>query len=128
MLVLNKFWLSLRPSSTNTSAVATVKLLPGDAIELKMTRSMRWFAGQHAYIVCPTVSKFPFEAHPFSASSEPDLRESRARADEYDVCPPSLSHRLDPQGRRPVRRVLYHLAARCVLALFSYCPRGRVEH
>ena len=43
MLVLNKFWLSLRPSSTNTSAVATVKLLPGDAIELKMTRSMRWF-------------------------------------------------------------------------------------
>lgn len=67
MLVLNKFWLSLRPSSTNFSAVATVKLLPGDAIELKMTRSMRWFAGQHAYVVCPTVSKFPFEAHPFSA-------------------------------------------------------------
>ncbi|CED82351.1 Ferric reductase, NADH/NADPH oxidase and related proteins [Phaffia rhodozyma] len=69
IIFLNKLWLSFRPSSANVASTAVVKILPDAALEVTMERSMRWVPGQHVYLTCPQISRFPFEAHPFTVAS-----------------------------------------------------------
>ncbi|EJD53556.1 hypothetical protein AURDEDRAFT_156793 [Auricularia subglabra TFB-10046 SS5] len=49
-----------------------VQLIADNTVRLTIRRPMRWKAGQHAYVVMPSVSSFPFEAHPFSIASISD--------------------------------------------------------
>ncbi|KAH9483266.1 Ferric reductase transmembrane component 5 [Psilocybe cubensis] len=75
--VLNgRFWNRSHPSD------ALVELVSEDTIRLTMRREMSWTPGQHAYVVLPSVSNLPFEAHPFTIASIP---EERSTNDETDV-------------------------------------------
>ncbi|KAG1725636.1 uncharacterized protein EDB91DRAFT_1087050 [Suillus paluster] len=50
---------------------ATVELLSDDFVRLRFHRPshFRWSPGQTAYLIMPTVSRLPFEAHPFTIAS-----------------------------------------------------------
>ena len=50
---------------------ASVELLTSDTVKLTLRRQMTWSAGQHAYVILPSVSKLPTEAHPFTIASIP---------------------------------------------------------
>jgi predicted ferric reductase len=50
---------------------ATVELVSSDTIRLTLARRFDWRPGQHAYIIVPSISKLPFEAHPFTIASIP---------------------------------------------------------
>lgn len=50
---------------------ATVELLAEDTTRVTIRRRMNWTPGQHAYLIFPTVSKLPSEAHPFTIASIP---------------------------------------------------------
>ena len=43
---------------------------------------LTWSAGQHFYVVMPGMSRFPWEAHPFTASTIPAHASSDARSGE----------------------------------------------
>ncbi|KAF8974334.1 FAD-binding domain-containing protein [Flammula alnicola] len=62
----NKMW------SRSDSGDALVELLSEDTIRLTLTRRISWTPGQHAYVILPTISNLPFEAHPFTISSIPE--------------------------------------------------------
>ncbi|KAF4574850.1 Ferric/Cupric Reductase Transmembrane Component [Pleurotus pulmonarius] len=53
------------------AAKATVELLAEDTTRVTIRRRMNWTPGQHAYLIFPTVSKLPTEAHPFTIASIP---------------------------------------------------------
>ncbi|KAI0265185.1 ferric reductase NAD binding domain-containing protein [Gloeopeniophorella convolvens] len=66
-------------------AKATVELLSEDTVRLTLKRRFNWRPGQHAYVILPTVSTLPTEAHPFTIASIPgNLDGSKAEA-EKDV-------------------------------------------
>ncbi|OAX36258.1 hypothetical protein K503DRAFT_315935 [Rhizopogon vinicolor AM-OR11-026] len=50
---------------------ATVELLSDDCVRLRLRRPFyfHWAAGQTAYLIIPSVSRLPFEAHPFTIAS-----------------------------------------------------------
>lgn len=48
-----------------------VELVSSDTIRLTLRRKMNWRPGQHAYVIFPTVSDIPTEAHPFTIASIP---------------------------------------------------------
>lgn len=48
---------------------ATVELLSDDTVRLTLRRRFNWRPGQHAYVVLPTISTLPTEAHPFTIAS-----------------------------------------------------------
>lgn len=50
---------------------AVVELVSSDTIRLTLRRKMNWRPGQHAYVILPTVSDIPSEAHPFTIASIP---------------------------------------------------------
>jgi len=62
----NKLWNPTHPGD------ALVELLSEDTIRLTMSRRISWTPGQHAYVILPSVSKLPFEAHPFTIASIPE--------------------------------------------------------
>ncbi|EJD01186.1 uncharacterized protein FOMMEDRAFT_90010 [Fomitiporia mediterranea MF3/22] len=51
---------------------ASIDLLASDTVRLTLRRKMHWVAGQHAYVLLPTVSNLPTEAHPFTIASIPN--------------------------------------------------------
>lgn len=63
---------------------ATTELLSDDFVRVRVQRPphVQWSPGQTAYLIMPSVSAFPLEAHPFSISSidsvlfQPSTRES----------------------------------------------------
>ena len=64
------------------ASLATIELLSSDTVRLTMRRRISWRPGQHAYVVLPTVSDLPTEAHPFTIASIPhklDGSESKER-------------------------------------------------
>ncbi|KLO19817.1 hypothetical protein SCHPADRAFT_817568 [Schizopora paradoxa] len=63
----NRVW----SRSDKQSRVATVEHLTSDTVRLTLRRHMHWKPGQHAYVILPSVSKLPTEAHPFTISSIP---------------------------------------------------------
>lgn len=74
-----------RFGSKHTSSVATVELLSADTIRLTLRRQMKWTPGQHAYVVLPTVSDIPTEAHPFTIASIPSSLDGTKGDEEKDV-------------------------------------------
>ncbi|KAJ3573341.1 hypothetical protein NP233_g2490 [Leucocoprinus birnbaumii] len=63
----NRLWV-MRES---TYSSASIELVSSDTIRLTLTRRFRWRPGQHAYIILPSISRLPFEAHPFTIASIP---------------------------------------------------------
>ncbi|KZT62870.1 hypothetical protein CALCODRAFT_445365 [Calocera cornea HHB12733] len=68
---LNRFWLNFNPFWSNPSSTATVEILSPDTMKITLHRSMSWKAGQHAYLIMPTISYMVWEAHPFTIASVP---------------------------------------------------------
>ncbi|KAH8106103.1 ferric reductase NAD binding domain-containing protein [Cristinia sonorae] len=64
---------------------ATVELLSQDTIRLTLRRRMNWKAGQHAYVVLPTISDLPSEAHPFTISTISKSLDGTDGSEEKDV-------------------------------------------
>lgn len=77
----NRFWSRASPEAHQ----ASIELLGSDTIRLTLRRKMRWTAGQHAYLILPTVSSLPTEAHPFTIASIPDLLDGSAGTDDKEV-------------------------------------------
>ncbi|TFY82597.1 hypothetical protein EWM64_g1407 [Hericium alpestre] len=50
---------------------ASIELLSEDTIRLTLRQRLTWTPGQHAYVILPTVSTLPTEAHPFTIASIP---------------------------------------------------------
>ena len=46
---------------------------------------MTWRPGQHAYVILPTVSEIPTEAHPFTIASIPNALDGTSGDKEKDV-------------------------------------------
>ncbi|KAL5487797.1 FRP1_3 [Sanghuangporus weigelae] len=63
----NRIW----TRSSSDAHRASVELLTSDTVKLTLRRRMNWTAGQHAYVILPSVSKLPTEAHPFTIASIP---------------------------------------------------------
>lgn len=64
---------------------ASVELLSQDTIRLTMRRRMSWKPGQHAYVILPTVSDLPSEAHPFTIASIPNTLDGMEDSQEKEV-------------------------------------------
>lgn len=54
---------------------ATAELISSDTVRLTLRRTFKWRPGQHAYVILPTVSTLPTEAHPFTIASIPEASE-----------------------------------------------------
>jgi ferric-chelate reductase len=96
ILLNNTIWRGTNPEHSH----GTVELISDDTLKLTLRRSMNWKAGQHAYVILPSVSTLPIEAHPVRLSHRPSV----AVVDNYDssrlrVC---LMHSMDQTvpGRR----------------------------
>ncbi|KDQ18799.1 hypothetical protein BOTBODRAFT_126641 [Botryobasidium botryosum FD-172 SS1] len=72
---LNQLWLSVVPRVQSDASNVTLKKLSADTVCLTLRLGRRvpwaWSAGQHFYLVIPSVSRFPLESHPFTAASIP---------------------------------------------------------
>lgn len=64
----NNFGSGRRPAA---SGDATVELLSPQFVRLRFPRpsQLKWTPGQAAFLIMPSVSKVPFEAHPFTIAS-----------------------------------------------------------
>ncbi|CAL1701427.1 unnamed protein product [Somion occarium] len=72
-------------SSEQHHSTATVELLSEDTVRLTLRRQFNWKPGQHAYVILPTVSDLPFEAHPFTIASIPDALDGTTGSREKEV-------------------------------------------
>lgn len=77
----NRFW--SRASSEDHQA--SIELLGSDTVRLTLRRKMHWSAGQHAYVILPSVSRLPTEAHPFTIASIPGTLDGSAGPAEKKV-------------------------------------------
>ncbi|PPQ65217.1 hypothetical protein CVT26_000194 [Gymnopilus dilepis] len=66
LVLNNRIWNRAHPGN------ALVELISEDTIRLTLRRRISWAPGQHAYVILPTVSNLPFEAHPFTIASIPE--------------------------------------------------------
>lgn len=71
VIFANRFWRNLNPYRPNPDSDATVELLGSDVMKVKLTRNVTWKAGQHAYLMMPTISWNVWEAHPFTMANVP---------------------------------------------------------
>ncbi|KAG6370004.1 putative ferric/cupric reductase [Boletus reticuloceps] len=60
-----------RPSQRHSILDATTELLSDSLVRVRFRRpnTFHWSPGQFAYLIMPSVSRLPFEAHPFSIAS-----------------------------------------------------------
>ena len=72
-------------SKDKQHCTATVELISSDTIRLTLRRRFSWLPGQHAYVVLPTVSDLPTEAHPFTIASIPDALDAKDGSKDRDV-------------------------------------------
>ncbi|KAF9223031.1 iron reductase [Gyrodon lividus] len=84
LVVSNHLYFSCNRHSGSGSLDATTELLCEDFVRVRLRRPphFHWSPGQTAYIIMPSVSTLPFEAHPFSISSI-DSPEFRQHGDDY---------------------------------------------
>lgn len=68
----NRVWSRSKPDYS----LATVELLTKDTVRLTLRRALRWKPGQHAYVILPSVSNLPSEAHPFTIASIPSATDT----------------------------------------------------
>ncbi|KDQ21126.1 hypothetical protein BOTBODRAFT_183772 [Botryobasidium botryosum FD-172 SS1] len=71
LIVQNRLWLSIVPRRKSDASRVSVERVSEDTVRLTLTRKVTWKAGQHFYLVLPSVSGLPFESHPFTAASIP---------------------------------------------------------
>jgi len=72
----NSFW------NRHHKGDALVELLSEDTIRLTLRRNnINWRPGQHAYVILPTVSTLPTEAHPFTIASIPEYVNDKKERD-----------------------------------------------
>lgn len=64
---------------------ASIELLTHDTVRLTLRRRMHWQAGQHAYVVLPSISGLPTEAHPFTIASIPHALDGTEGPKDKDV-------------------------------------------
>ncbi|GJE84448.1 ferric reductase family protein [Phanerochaete sordida] len=64
---------------------ATAELISADTVRLTLRRCFKWKPGQHAYVILPTVSSLPTEAHPFTIASIPESLDAPDESKERDV-------------------------------------------
>jgi ferric-chelate reductase len=64
---------------------ATIEMLSGDTLRMTLKCRASWTAGQHAYVMLPSVSALPTEAHPFTIASAPGALDGSADPVEKDV-------------------------------------------
>ncbi|KAF8838286.1 hypothetical protein BDN67DRAFT_907648 [Paxillus ammoniavirescens] len=82
LIVFNHSYFGFRSGSTMD---ATAELLSEDFVRLRFHRPphFHWTPGQAAYLILPSVSRLPFEAHPFTiASFDSDLFNSVAEEND----------------------------------------------
>lgn len=72
-------------SKDKQHCTATVELISSDTVRLTLRRRFNWLPGQHAYIILPTVSDLPTEAHPFTIASIPEPLDSKDDSKDRDV-------------------------------------------
>lgn len=72
-------------STKKEHSIATVELLSEDTVRLTLVRQFAWTAGQHAYVILPTISTLPTEAHPFSIASIPNSLDGSALPNDKEV-------------------------------------------
>ncbi|KAF8607662.1 hypothetical protein BDV93DRAFT_603451 [Ceratobasidium sp. AG-I] len=80
LVVLNRLWLNIFPTG-NTVDQASVERVSDDTVRLTVRRNLNWSSGQHAFIIAPSVARFPLEAHPFTIASAYKAR-TNANAEE----------------------------------------------
>lgn len=72
---LNKLWLALPSAKTpSIPSNATLKLLTPSTLMISFQNPssyLQWTAGQHFYVILPGLSRLPWEAHPFTATTIP---------------------------------------------------------
>ena len=56
-------------SNDKLHCTATAELVSADTVRLTLRRRFSWRPGQHAYVILPTISDLPTEAHPFTIAS-----------------------------------------------------------
>lgn len=63
--------LPLLTSSSGTRTTLTGEIVSGDTVRLtvRLQKKIDFRAGQHVYLMVPSVSRFPLEAHPFTPAS-----------------------------------------------------------
>ncbi|KAJ3554162.1 hypothetical protein NM688_g3250 [Phlebia brevispora] len=80
------FWNSRSGNNQDaSSSLATVELVSHDTVRMTLRRRMHWKPGQHAYVILPTVSDLPTEAHPFTIASIPHSLRGNDDSAEKDV-------------------------------------------
>lgn len=62
-----------------------MELISSDTVRLTLRRRFSWRPGQHAYVILPTVSDLPTEAHPFTIASIPDSLDITNDSKDRDV-------------------------------------------
>lgn len=74
-MILNRLWAVVRsPTASNLPATATLTLLTPSTLMVSFqtpSPHLTWSAGQHFYVVMPGMSRLPWEAHPFTATTIP---------------------------------------------------------
>lgn len=68
LIILNRLWLNTFPAGKRLDE-ATLERVSSDTVRLTVRRDFKWTSGQHAYILSPSISRLPFEAHPFTIAS-----------------------------------------------------------
>ena len=63
--------LSLFSATTPLASAGTITLLTPSTIKLTLPTRTTWKAGQHFYVLLPTLSRLPWETHPFTAAGIP---------------------------------------------------------
>jgi ferric-chelate reductase len=76
----NSIW-----SSTKRQSTGTIEVLSTDTLRLTLRRRISWTPGQHAYVILPSVSSLPSEAHPFTIASIPGPLDGSADSEEKDL-------------------------------------------
>ncbi|KII94680.1 hypothetical protein PLICRDRAFT_169410 [Plicaturopsis crispa FD-325 SS-3] len=81
LLYNNRVW----SRANDQHSKATVELLSEDTVRLTLRRRFSWKAGQHAYVILPSVSNLPTEAHPFTIASIPGNLDGSEGPEDKDV-------------------------------------------
>ncbi|KAJ9117430.1 hypothetical protein QFC22_004280 [Naganishia vaughanmartiniae] len=79
LFVLNRLWVFPSRRVAQGLSPTTVDILDQDTVRVTCYRpELKWSAGQHVYLMMPSISTLPFEAHPFTIQGTPVTEGSEA--------------------------------------------------
>jgi len=84
--VARTIWIA-RPGNKMVTREATIELISEDTVAMRMVRPVSWKAGAHAFIIVPSISGNPLEAHPFTISTipNPPTREATDSSSQHEM-------------------------------------------